>query len=80
MCSARSADIKKINNNLMNVFQDPKPFPYLQHSDPYTFDVDLEVSILPEGQPKESVVSRYLTLSVVLTILYGGDLKFGFAP
>lgn len=26
-----------------NVPQDPVPFPYLQHSDPYNFDIHLEV-------------------------------------
>lgn len=41
-----------------NYVQDPKPFPYLQHNDQYTFDVDLEVSILPEGQIQDSVVSK----------------------
>ena len=30
-----------------NYTQDPAPFPYLQHSDHYTFDVDLEVAIKP---------------------------------
>jgi len=32
-----------------NYAQDPVPFPYLRHTDPYTFDMDLEVSIQPEG-------------------------------
>jgi len=32
-----------------NYAQDPAPFPYLRHTDPYTFDMDLEVSIQPEG-------------------------------
>lgn len=26
-----------------NVPQDPKPFPYLQHTDPYNYDIHLEV-------------------------------------
>ena len=30
-----------------NYTQDPAPFPYLQHSDQYTFDIDLEVAIKP---------------------------------
>ena len=34
---------------LVNVFhtytQDPKPFPYLCHDDPYSFDIHLEVGI-----------------------------------
>merc|ERR1712025_921515 len=38
--------------------QDPQPFPYLRHNDPYTFDVALEVSIQPEGEANSSVVSR----------------------
>merc|ERR1711983_361605 len=28
-----------------NYDQDPTPFPYLQHSDPYTFNIDLEVAM-----------------------------------
>ena len=32
-----------------NYAQDPKPFPYLQHQDKYTFDVDLTVSIKPQS-------------------------------
>lgn len=28
-----------------NVPQDPSPFPYLQHSDNYNFDINLEVSL-----------------------------------
>jgi len=38
--------------------QDPQPFPYLRHDDPFTFDVSLEVSIQPEGEAESSVVSR----------------------
>ena len=41
-----------------NYAQDPAPFPYLQHSDPYTFDIHLEVSIKPQGEANSSVVSR----------------------
>ena len=29
--------------------QDPEPLPYLRHSDKYTFDINLEVAIRPEG-------------------------------
>lgn len=37
----------------------PKPFPYLQHEDPFTFDVNLEVSIkVPELNGAETVLSR----------------------
>merc|ERR1712059_177039 len=34
-----------------NYEQDPTPFPYLQHSDNFTFNVDLEVSVTPEDKP-----------------------------
>ena len=27
------------------VEQDPKPFPYLQHNNPHTYDIKLEVSL-----------------------------------
>jgi len=32
-----------------NTAQDPKPFEYLNHSDPYNFNISLNVSIKPEG-------------------------------
>jgi len=41
-----------------NYEQDPKPFPYLRHEDPYTFDVALEVAIQPDEAATRSVVSR----------------------
>jgi len=41
-----------------NYVQDPAPFPYLQHADPYTFDVNLEVAIKPAGSSTSSVVSQ----------------------
>jgi len=41
-----------------NYVQDPAPFPYLQHADPYTFDVNLEVSIKPAASSTPSVVSQ----------------------
>merc|ERR1739844_741088 len=41
-----------------NYEQDPAPFPYLRHSDPYTFDVALEVAIQPDEAATRSVVSR----------------------
>ena len=35
-----------------NYSQDPAPFPYLQHSDNFTFNIHLEVAIKPpSGQP-----------------------------
>merc|ERR1712115_280591 len=43
---------------LPNYVQDPTPFPYLQHADPYTFDVNLEVAIKPAGSPSSSVVTQ----------------------
>lgn len=36
--------------------KDPKPFPYLQHDDKYTFDIQLEVSIQPDGASQSSPV------------------------
>eukprot|EP00092_Neocalanus_flemingeri_P017507 GFUD01018940.1.p1 GENE.GFUD01018940.1~~GFUD01018940.1.p1 ORF type:complete len:467 (-),score=127.89 GFUD01018940.1:216-1478(-) len=41
-----------------NYTQDPTPFPYLQHDDPYTFDVHLEVAIKPDGSSTSNVVSE----------------------
>jgi len=41
-----------------NYKQEPEPFPYLRHSDPYTFDVALEVAIQPDEAATRSVVSR----------------------
>ena len=39
--------------------QNPKPFSYLQHDDPFTFDVNLEVSIkVPELSSAETVISK----------------------
>lgn len=39
-----------------NYPQDPEPLPYLKHSDPYTFDIQLEVSIRPKGEAAASTV------------------------
>jgi len=41
-----------------NAAQDPKPFPYLQHSNPYSFNVNLTVAIKPEVSGTETVVCR----------------------
>merc|ERR1719422_2649302 len=41
-----------------NYDQDPTPFPYLQHSDPYTFNIELDVEIHPAGSPSSSVVAQ----------------------
>jgi len=38
-----------------NYSQDPAPFPYLLHSDPYTFNIELEVSIQPKEGPGGTV-------------------------
>merc|ERR1719260_327277 len=38
-----------------NYRQDPAPFPYLQHSDNYTFNIDLEVAIEPPGAQPTTV-------------------------
>uniref|UniRef100_T1ISQ9 Fumarylacetoacetase n=1 Tax=Strigamia maritima TaxID=126957 RepID=T1ISQ9_STRMM len=32
-----------------NSFQDPEPFSYLQHQDPYSFNINLEVALIPTG-------------------------------
>eukprot|EP00090_Calanus_glacialis_P021383 TRINITY_DN329_c0_g1_i4.p1 TRINITY_DN329_c0_g1~~TRINITY_DN329_c0_g1_i4.p1 ORF type:complete len:439 (-),score=134.62 TRINITY_DN329_c0_g1_i4:729-1997(-) len=41
-----------------NYVQDPAPFPYLKHDDPYTFDVHLEVAIKPAGSSTSNIVSQ----------------------
>jgi len=41
-----------------NYVQDPEPFPYLKHSDPYSFDIQLEVAIQGEGMTQPSIVSN----------------------
>merc|ERR1711887_237363 len=41
-----------------NYNQDPPPFPYLQHDDPYTFDINLEVAIKSAGSSISTTVSR----------------------
>ncbi|OXA55554.1 fumarylacetoacetase [Folsomia candida] len=41
-----------------NYNQDPKPFPYLVHDDPFTFDIPLTVSIKPETSPEETTVCK----------------------
>ncbi len=39
--------------------QDPKPFPYLQHDDPYAFDINLEVSLnVSELSDKETTICK----------------------
>ncbi|XP_013775130.2 fumarylacetoacetase-like [Limulus polyphemus] len=41
-----------------NVSQDPKPLPYLQHSDPYNFDINLQVAIKPEDSETQTVICQ----------------------
>lgn len=41
-----------------NVPQDPAPFSYLQHSDPYNYDIHLEVLLRPENSKEATVISR----------------------
>lgn len=41
-----------------NYPQDPKPFPYLQHSDKFNFDINLQVDITPKGSNIASTVCR----------------------
>ena len=41
-----------------NYPQDPEPLPYLCHSDTFNFDINLEVSIRPEGEKESSVVCK----------------------
>jgi fumarylacetoacetase len=41
-----------------NYLQDPEPFPYLKHNDPYCFDIQLEVAIQPENQGEATVVCQ----------------------
>lgn len=41
-----------------NYPQDPTPFPYLAHSDKYTYDIKLEVAIKPEGSKTGGTVCR----------------------
>jgi len=41
-----------------NVHQDPQPFPYLKHNEPYNFDIRLEVALQPEGSKEATVISK----------------------
>ncbi|BES94468.1 DUF1969 [Nesidiocoris tenuis] len=41
-----------------NTPQDPEPLPYLRHSDPFNFDINLSVSITPEKSGVKSTVCR----------------------
>uniref|UniRef100_A0A4W3HM52 Fumarylacetoacetase n=1 Tax=Callorhinchus milii TaxID=7868 RepID=A0A4W3HM52_CALMI len=41
-----------------NTVQDPKPLPYLCHNDPYTFDINLFVSIKGEGMAEMTNICK----------------------
>lgn len=41
-----------------NPVQDPVPLPYLRHSDPYSFDIQLKVGIQAEGMKEPSTVCQ----------------------
>lgn len=41
-----------------NYVQDPEPFSYLKHDDKYTYDIQLEVGIKPEGSDHVGTVCR----------------------
>lgn len=68
-----------------NVQQDPQPFPYLQHKDPYNFNIYLEVTLQPEGSKEATVISKsnfkymYWTMKQQLThhTVTGCNMKAG---
>ncbi|CAO2613910.1 Fah [Lemmus lemmus] len=41
-----------------NPEQDPKPLPYLRHSQPYTFDINLSVALKGEGMSQAATICR----------------------
>ncbi|KAM9831874.1 fumarylacetoacetase [Neosynchiropus ocellatus] len=41
-----------------NALQDPEPLPYLQHKDPYTFDINLFVSLKGQGMAESAVICK----------------------
>uniref|UniRef100_A0A8C6T2W1 Fumarylacetoacetase n=1 Tax=Neogobius melanostomus TaxID=47308 RepID=A0A8C6T2W1_9GOBI len=41
-----------------NAVQDPEPLPYLQHPDPYTFNINLFVSVKGEGMAQAATICR----------------------
>ena len=60
----------KINNFLY--LQDVEPLPYLKHKDRYNYNIDLEVSIQPEGANpsvvcKSNFMNTYWTMKQQLT-------------
>lgn len=46
-----------------NAEQDPKPFPYLQHDDPYNFDINLEVELTRKSNALKKNSNYILTIS-----------------
>nr|XP_022912988.1 fumarylacetoacetase [Onthophagus taurus] len=41
-----------------NFPQDPEPFPYLAHKDPFNFDIKLEVDLKPQNSPISTTICR----------------------
>ncbi|CAK6970421.1 fumarylacetoacetase [Scomber scombrus] len=41
-----------------NVIQDPEPLPYLQHQDPYTFNINLFVSLKGQGKAEPATICK----------------------
>lgn len=41
-----------------NAIQDPEPLPYLQHQDPYTFNINLFVSLKGQGKAEASTICK----------------------
>lgn len=41
-----------------NTPQDPRPFPYLQHRDQYNFDIQLSVSLQPDGTAEPTTICK----------------------
>jgi len=41
-----------------NPHQDPEPFSYLKHSDPYTFDINLQVDLVPAERKEPVTIAR----------------------
>ncbi|KAM8887809.1 fumarylacetoacetase [Synchiropus picturatus] len=41
-----------------NALQDPEPLPYLQHTDPYTFNINLFVSVKGQGMAESAVICK----------------------
>ena len=65
--------------------QDPQVLPYLQFIGPKNFDINLEVSITPEGEVKEDILCRsnfkYMYWNMAQQLAHhtvnGGNLRIG---